>query len=102
MKIGILGNKDVTAGFKNLGVEVIEIDSSKNFYDNLEIIKKRDFGIVFITEDLADGNEEIINKADQDVTPAFVIIPGIKGSQGIGIKKLKKTIEQAIGSDILG
>ncbi|MFH1565000.1 MAG: V-type ATP synthase subunit F [bacterium] len=101
MKIGILGNKDVTAGFENLGVEVIELDSANSFQNNLEAIKQKDFGIVFITEDLAAGNEEIINKADQDVTPAFIVIPGIKGSQGIGIKKLKKTIEQAIGSDIL-
>jgi V/A-type H+-transporting ATPase subunit F len=102
MKIGILGNKEVTMGFKNLGIEVVVFDNEKSFQDNLETIKKQDFGIVFITEDLADGSEEIINKADRDVTPAFIVIPGIKGSSGIGIKKLKKTIEQAIGSDILG
>lgn len=101
MKIGILGNKEVTMGFKNLGIEIVGFDNTKSFQDNLEIIKKQDFGIVFITEDLAFGNEEVINKADQDVTPAFIIIPGIKGSQKVGIKKLKKTIEQAIGSDIL-
>lgn len=102
MKIGILGNKEATLGFKNLGVEVISFNYAKNFFDNLEEIKKDDYGIVFITEDFARDNEDILAKADQDVTPAFIIIPGIKGSEGIGLKKLKKTIEQAIGSDIIG
>jgi len=102
MKIGILGNKEVTMGFQNLGVEVVDFDSGKTFAENLEDTKKQDFGIIFITEDLAKGNESVIAKADQDVTPAFIVIPGINGSQGIGVKKLKKTIEQAIGSDILG
>jgi V/A-type H+-transporting ATPase subunit F len=102
MKIGILGNKEVTMGFKNLGVEVVSFNTEKTFEENLEEIKKQDFGIVFITEDLAAGNEEVLSKADQDVIPAFIIIPGIKGSQGIGVKKLRRTIEQAIGSDILG
>jgi V/A-type H+-transporting ATPase subunit F len=101
MKIGILGNKEATLGFKNLGVDIIVFDNNKSFFDNLEEIKKDDFGIVFITEDYAKGNEDILAKADQDVTPAFIIIPGIKGSEGIGLKKLKKTIEQAIGSDII-
>ena len=35
------------------------------------------------------------------MTPAVIAIPGVKGNTGIGISGVKKSVEQAVGSDIL-
>jgi len=33
--------------------------------------------------------------------PAIVEIPGMDGNYGVGFRKLKKSVERAIGADIL-
>ena len=33
--------------------------------------------------------------------PAIIPIPGVTGNTGMGIKMVKKSVEQAVGSDII-
>jgi V/A-type H+-transporting ATPase subunit F len=33
--------------------------------------------------------------------PSIILIPGVKGNTGEGIRRVKATVEQAVGSDIL-
>ena len=35
------------------------------------------------------------------VTPAIIQIPGIAGNTGAGVAGVKKSVEQAVGSDII-
>lgn len=35
------------------------------------------------------------------MTPAIILIPGVSGNTGKGIESVKKSVEQAVGSDIL-
>ena len=34
-------------------------------------------------------------------SPAVILIPGISGNTGDGLKAVKKSVEQAVGSDII-
>ena len=36
------------------------------------------------------------------LTPAIILIPGKSGSLGIGMANVKKSVERAVGADILG
>ena len=40
-------------------------------------------------------------KYDDRVTPAIILIPGVFGNTGEGIARVKGSVEQAVGSDIL-
>ena len=51
-------------------------------------------------EELESIKEEIENYKEQ-ITPAIILIPGIKGNTGAGINGVKAAVEQAIGSDIV-
>ena len=35
------------------------------------------------------------------MTPAIILIPGVKGNTGEGLRGVHKSVEQAVGSDIL-
>ena len=42
-----------------------------------------------------------INKYGEQTFPAIIQIPGVSGNTGAGVEGVKKTVEQAVGSDIL-
>jgi V/A-type H+-transporting ATPase subunit F len=35
------------------------------------------------------------------ISPAIILIPGVSGNTGEGVKGVKGSVEQAVGSDIL-
>ena len=58
-------------------------------------------GIIYITEALAAELPEEIERYKEQVMPAIIQIPGVSGNTGAGVEGVKKTVEQAVGSDIL-
>lgn len=42
-----------------------------------------------------------IERYQEQLTPAIIQIPGIAGNTGAGIAGVKKSVEVAVGSDIL-
>ena len=40
-------------------------------------------------------------KRQDERIPAIIPIPGIEGSLGLGISNVKKSVERAVGADIL-
>ncbi len=59
------------------------------------------YGIIYITEKLAAELTHEIEKYQEQVTPAIIQIPGIAGNTGAGVAGVKKSVEQAVGSDII-
>ena len=45
--------------------------------------------------------EEEIEQYRENTLPAIIQIPGVSGNTGAGVNGVKKTVEQAVGSDIL-
>ncbi len=45
--------------------------------------------------------EDELEKYREKTLPAIIQIPGVSGNTGAGVEGVKKTVEQAVGSDIL-
>ena len=54
-----------------------------------------------MTEELAVVLEAKINEYKSRMSPAIILIPGVKGNTGDGIRAVRRSVEQAVGSDIL-
>ncbi|MEE8886033.1 MAG: V-type ATP synthase subunit F [Eubacteriales bacterium] len=102
-KIAVMGDYDSIYGFSALGLSIFPIkdndeeEASKIFHNLVE----NDFGIIYITEELAAVLKKEIDKVLNQPEPAVILIPGVHGNTGAGIEGVKKTVEQAVGSDIL-
>ena len=48
---------------------------------------------------MIDFNE--IEKYKEQLLPAIILIPGIAGNTGAGVRSVKASVEQAVGSDII-
>ena len=109
-KVAIIGSKDAIIGFSALGVVPFE---SYNAEDALEVLKKiktdlveeneNRFAIVFISEELIkEIPQDEYKKITKDALPAIISVPGIHGTTGFGKEKVRRMVEQAVGSDIFG
>lgn len=100
-KIGVIGDKDSILGFKALGLSVFPVNQPSEAEKILEKLVEEQFAVVYITEQIA---RDIVSSMDmyKDLRlPAIIPIPGNQGSLGIGMQGVKKSVERAVGADIL-
>lgn len=57
--------------------------------------------MVYLTEQLAQYMTDDLGRYKDELTPAVILIPGKEGSLGIGMANVKKSVERAVGADIL-
>ena len=100
MKIGVLGDNENIMGYRALGFDVVSCDTKEEAAAGL-IKLAQDCAIIFVIEDIAQFIQEEINEYAESATPAVILIPGSRGSLGIGMKALNQQVEKAIGSNIL-
>ncbi len=100
-KIAVIGDKDSIMGFKTIGVDTFPVTSSEAALDTLKKLVSENYGVIFITEELAQGMQEVIDELHKRFLPTVVLIPNSKGALGIGIEQIRKNVEKAIGADIL-
>ncbi len=67
----------------------------------LRRLAEEGYAVLYVTEALcAQIPEEIVRLRERPL-PAVVPIPGISGNTGMGMQQVKRSVEQAVGSDIL-
>lgn len=100
-KIGVIGDKDTVLGFKALGLHVFPVNDNKQASLLVNRLAKEEFAVLFITEKIASGIKETLDRYKTVPFPSIIPIPNNQGSTGLGIKGVKESVEKAIGSDIL-
>ena len=99
--IEMRGDKDSVLAFKILGVDVFVTLDAQEARKTIDRIAKENYGIIFVTEQLAKDIPETIKRYNSEVIPAIILIPSNKGSLNIGLANIDKNVEKAIGSNIL-
>ena len=100
-KIAVIGDYDSIYGFASLGLSTFPVDGEEDAVKTLKNLASSGYGIIYITEELAAVTAKQIQKYKEEMTPAIIQIPGVKGNTGDGIMAVRRSVEQAVGSDIL-
>lgn len=100
-KIGVIGERDSVIAFLATGITVKNAENAKEAEDALESMAKEGYGLIFVTETTAANIKEAIEKYKKLMLPVIILIPGVQGSLGIGVKAVKENVEKAVGVDIL-
>jgi len=100
-KIGVIGDMDSIQGFKTLGFQVFPAGSSQEAEAQLKKLVHEGYALIYITEQAAADIHDTIEEYKDSLLPAIILIPGIKGSLGIGMRAIRTRIERAVGADIL-
>ena len=66
-----------------------------------EGLSRENFGIIYLTEDIAQAIPDTVAFYDQQLTPALILIPTHRGTTGLGQQRIRDNVEKAVGQDIL-
>lgn len=100
-KIAVLGDRDSIYGFAALGLDVYPVTDSVEGGKKLRQLAEGGYAVIYITEALASDLTRELDHYREQHLPAILPIPGVYGNTGIGLKSVKKSVEQAVGSDII-
>ena len=100
-KIAVVGDYDSIYGFATLGLDTFPVSGRKETEEKLEELAGSGYGIIYITEALAAECKKTIDKFQEQLLPAIILIPGVFGNTGEGVQGVKLSVEKAVGSDIL-
>ncbi len=100
-KIAAMGDKDSIYGFASIGLGIFPEEEPIHASHTLRKLADNGYAVVFITEKLASQIAPEIERCRELPVPAIIPIPGITGNNGMGMKNVSKSVEQAVGSDIL-
>lgn len=101
-RIAVIGAHDSIFGFGTLGLETFPVSTPEEGEKKLkQLTLGKKYGVIYITEALAAQLKSEIEKYREQILPAIIQIPGVSGNTNDGIEGVKRTVEQAVGSDIL-
>ncbi len=100
-KIGVVGDRHTILGFKSLGVFIFPVLDADEADKTITKLAKEGFAIIYVTEQIAKQIPERIQFYRNKPLPAITLIPSNRGTLGIGMEEIKKSVEKAIGVDIL-
>ncbi|MGN1121406.1 MAG: V-type ATP synthase subunit F [Eubacteriales bacterium] len=100
-KIGVIGDKDSVLGFMAAGFSVFVTEEPAQAVSIIEHAVKDGFAVLYITENLLAQIPDTYEKFKTEPMLAVIPIPSKTGSLGIGMANIKKSVERAVGADIL-
>lgn len=102
-KIGVVGDKDSILFFKAIGMDVYPVieDETEENRKLIDRLARDEYGIIFITEQIAQTISETIDRYNNQPLPGIILIPSNQGSQGIGLARVRDNVERAVGMNIL-
>ncbi len=98
-KMAILGEGDSVLAFKAGGIDAYYASDRDEAKELLRKLAK-EYGVIFITESLAESMDDLLKKFNAEPYPVIIPLPSDEGD-GYAQAKLKERMEKALGVDIL-
>lgn len=100
-KMAVVGDYDSIYGFAALGLDTFPADGPEETERVFHHLASGEYAVIYITEAAAAQISHTIERYKESLLPSVILIPGVSGNTGKGIEGVKKSVEQAVGSDIL-
>ncbi len=100
-KIAALGDRDSIYGFASVGIEIFPVKEHIEALRTLRQLAESGYAIIYMPESLYSALGEDLDVYRERALPAVIAIPGVSGNTGIGMQQVRRSVEQAVGSDII-
>ncbi|MGI5888709.1 MAG: V-type ATP synthase subunit F [Oscillospiraceae bacterium] len=99
--IAAVGDRGTILIWRAIGARTVFCDTREEAEKAVKSLAKQGYAIIYITENCAQMIPDVIDRYKEKKTPAIIPIPGKDGKTGFSEQILHKTVEKAIGADIL-
>ncbi len=100
-KAAVLGDRDSIYGFAAIGLDTYSVENTAEAAKRLKELADGQYAVIYITESFQSELESEIDAYVSMNLPAIIPIPGVSGNTGMGMRNVKKSVERAVGSDII-
>ena len=100
-KIGVIGDSIDVLGFLTIGFHVFPVESAEEARKTILRLANENYAILYITENYAMECENTIARYKDTPLPAVITIPGKDGAKGYGLSNIRRSVERAVGTNIL-
>lgn len=100
-KIAVMGDRDSIYGYAALGLDTYPVTNPEEAAKQLKTLADSQYAVIYVTEALQAKLETEIDRYVSEGLPAIIPIPGVSGNTGMGMRNVKKSVERAVGSDII-
>ncbi len=100
--VAVIGDFDSVIPFATIGFDV--------FYENQphpagvllkKLVREGRYAIIFLVEPLYVALTELIQSFGDLTLPAIIVLPSVDSAGDVGVQQIKKSVERAVGADIL-
>ena len=99
--LAIIGDRDSVLLAKAVGLAVFDETDPEKASRLIHRLAREEYKVIFLTEPLFAACGEAVAQYKSETFPAIIPIPGRKGTMGLGMTSVKKSVERAVGADIL-
>ena len=100
-RIAVIGDWQSVMGFRALGLDTYPVTGPGEAREKIRELAGTDCAVIYLTETLARDLEDVIDRYKDELQPAIILIPGREGPLGIGRDNIQRSIQRAVGADIL-
>ena len=100
-RAAVLGDTESIKGFAAVGLDIYPCEDATQAASLFRQLAAGEYGVIFVTEEWAQKLDKEIREISGQMLPSVIPIPGVKGNNGIGVRRLKESVERAVGSDII-
>lgn len=100
-KVAVIGDRDSIYGFAALGLDTYPVLDREEAAKALKTAANGSYAVIYITEGWYTQLQDEISRYVTNYLPAVIPVPGVSGNTGIGMGNVKKSVERAVGSDII-
>lgn len=101
LKAAVIGSSESVKGFGALGLKAYPTDDPQQAVRTIAALAEGEYGVIYVTEGLYTQIEPHLARYQESLTPAIIPIPGVSGNTGVGMRNVSKSVEKAVGSDII-
>lgn len=100
LKTAVIGDRGSVIYFTVVGMDVFETNEDNSPSKLLKELTDKGYGIIFITEDAMEENQDLIEMYNKTLLPAVIPVPGRQGTGGQGAGSVQRSVVKAAGADI--
>jgi vacuolar-type H+-ATPase subunit F/Vma7 len=99
-KIAVIGDKEITLGFKAIGVTSFAFEDVKELPLILNEIKNNDYELIFVSEKAYLSLENELKEFEEAPVPAVIVIPSVSENLGVADNHINNIVQKAVGMKI--
>lgn len=101
-KIAAVGDPESVMGFMAAGFVTVYADDPVKAGEAVKkLADTGEYAVIFVVENYFVEIGDVLERYLEWPLPAIISVPGKNGASGVGVHSVRKSVERAIGADIL-